>query len=514
MIEILGFKPEDKQRLNSHALERLNDWQESILSKVSQLSQLSIGKVRGDLDTYLHDKEIVEFNKCVTDIREWISKCMDTGDTHLPYAYATWIITPMFRVESLIITAYQRAEAERRKKEYDHRWRAAFISMKPPTDDAKKYLNSKEDDEFILAMGKAIDAYLEKGTPYPADLRTLDYVWWLERIQERKKKEAQKLQAIDEASKYNHRLNQEIRKLASRLDHERRELADYFRANIKDKRYKNYSFDYVLSEEDEMNLDATLVSVANKRLEQFLSNELRYFVSLPSRYYRLYFPLPIATYRLKKVPCIDIGFDVFAAAYAEVWLKPGIKEFNGYEFDLPWIEDSNGLVLLEKARFLAYYHLILAPKDLGGYVFWGSIPLILLKGLLNGETRPDGCTISAASDSVTTYRVQESEEEVTVQDKFAKYLKSIGSIDEMVGMGIMTEKVGKIVKAALSELEVKRKTPRAREKGKRRDSMKERAFQLFDEGKRPGDPEVKSLGIKPNTAYRYYQEWKKTRNHA
>jgi hypothetical protein len=41
------------------------------------------------------------------------------------------------------------------------------------------------------------------------------------------------------------------------------------------------------------------------------------------------------------VPCIDISFEVFAAAYAEVWLKPGTKEFNGYEFALPWMEEGN-----------------------------------------------------------------------------------------------------------------------------------------------------------------------------
>ena len=167
------------------------------------------------------------------------------------------------------------------------------------------------------------------------------------------------------------------------------------------------------------------------------------------------------------------------------------------------------MVLLEKPRFLAYYYLILAPEDLGGYVFWESIPLILLKGLLNGEARPDGCTISAASDSVTTYRVQGFEEEVDVPDKFVEYLKNIGSIDKMVDMGVMTEKVGNIVKAALGELQVKRIIPPAREKAGRRDSMKGRAFWLFDEGKRPGDPEVKALGIKPNSAYRYYQDWKK-----
>ena len=512
MIEILRLSPEDEQRLNSHALKRLSDWQDRILHEAPQLRGLSIQQTRAHLRTYLHDEELAEFSKCLADITRWLSECMDTGDTHFPKAYAQWVITPMLRVESLLVTACRRAEEERRRKEYDDRWRDAFVAMKPPTDDAEKYLNDREQDEFVLALDRAIGAFLEKGPAYLNDIRAMDYMGWLERIKERKKEEAQELQAIDEASIYNHRLNQEIRKLASRLDFERRDLVDYFRANIQDKRYKNYSFDYVLSEEKRMNLDATLVSVANKRLEQLLSNDLRCFISLPSRYYRLYFPLPIATYRLERVPCIDISFEVFAAAYAKVCAKPGTKEFNGYEFDLPWMEERNCQVRLEKARFLAYHHLILKPEDLGGYVLWRSIPLILLRGLLNGETRPDGCTLSAASDKVTAYRIQGLEGEIEVPDEFVEYLKSIGSIDEMISTGIMSEKVGNIVKAALSEPEIERKAPPSREKGTRRDSSKERAFRLFDEGRRPSHPAVKGLGIKPSTAYRYYQEWKKTQN--
>ena len=509
MSAILTLKTEDAKRLNPHALKRFNDWQDRILNKVPQLRQLGIEQIRADLNIYLYDNERIEFNKCVADITRWLSGCMDTGDDHFLYPYDTRVIDPMSRVESLIIGAYQRAEAERRKKEYNDSWRAAFISIKPPVDDAKKYLNSKEHDEFILAMGKAIDAYLEKGVAYMADLRTLDYGWWSKKIQERKMEKAKKLQAIRAANEYNHRLNQEIAKLTSRLDHKQEDLASYLRVTIQDKRYTNHNFDYVLSKDDKTNFDGTLVSMANKKLEQLLSNDLRYFISLPSQYYRLYFPLPIANYSFEKVPCIDISFDIFAAAYAEVWLKPGIKEFNGYKFDLPLMEERNYLVLLEKPRFLAYHYLILSPEDLGG-LFWESIPLGLLMGLLNGEARPDGCTILAAWDSGTTYRVKGFEEDVDVPDKFAEYLKSIGSIDKMVDMGVMTEKVGNIVKAELGDLEVKRKIQPVRKKAGRRDSMKESVFGLFDEGRRPGDPEVKALDIKPNTVYRYYQDWKKS----
>jgi hypothetical protein len=478
---------------------------------VPQIRQLTEEQLNADLDTYLNNDERVEFSKCEDDIVGWLCKCLDTGDTFFRLAYDERVIDPMSRIKSLIIEAYRRADAKRRKKEYDDRWCAAFVSIKPPVDDAKKYLNDKEYNEFILAVGKAIDVYLEKGAAYLADVKAFDYDWWLKKIRERKKKEAQKEQATNIAIEYNRRLNQEMAKLTARLDQKQRDLGSYFRAKIQDKRHTNHDFDYVLSKKDERDFDDTLVSMANKRLEQLCPEDLRQFIVLPSQYYRHYYPLPSASYSFEEVPSLDFSFDIFAAAYAEVWLRPGNISFDGYEFLLPWMKDKNGLPILEmeKPKFLGYYYLILRPEDLGGYVFWESIPLVLLKGLLNGEAKPDGSTILAATDSVITYRVQGLEEEVEVPDKFAEYLKSIGSMGKMINMGVMTEKVGNVVKVAVGELEVKRKIPPAREKAGRRDSIKEKAFRLFDGGKRPGDPEVKALGIKPNTAYRYYQDWKK-----
>ena len=37
---------------------------------------------------------------------------------------------------------------------------------------------------------------------------------------------------------------------------------------------------------------------------------------------------------------------------------------------------------------------------------------------------------------------------------------------------------------------------------------KEQAFALFDQGRRPSDPEVKELGVKNETLYRYFTYWK------
>jgi len=236
-------------------------------------------------------------------------------------------------------------------------------------------------------------------------------------------------------------------------------------------------------------------------------NDFRQFID--GKYLRSYFLLLSAEYSLDGTPCLGFMFEVFAVVEIRVSLKPGKKTFGGYTFSLPWREEKGYSILLQEPELLGYHYFILAPEDLGGYVSWETIPLVLLKGLLNGEIKPVGITISAALDDIITYKVPKFKEEVNIPDSFASYLRGIGSIDEMVSMGIMTEKVGNIVKSELGELKVEQKASLSEEKVKQRDSKKAKAFQLFGEGKRPSDSEVKSLGIKPNSTYRYYQQWKK-----
>jgi len=279
----------------------------------------------------------------------------------------------------------------------------------------------------------------------------------------------------------------------------------WFEKKIRDKRYSGHNFDYVLSAEDKDSFDGTLISIANKKLEQLISNDLRQSINIPSKYYRIYFPLPSISYSFDGIPCLDFYFDVFAAAYAEVWLKPGEKTFGAYVFNLPWREEKGYSVVLQEPEFLGYYYAVLLPEDLGGHVFWQSIPLVLIKGLLSGETKPNGATISAASDGMITYKIPKFIKEVTIPDSFAGYLKSIGSIDEMVSMGIMTDKVTDIVKSESGELEVEQKPSLSEEKG--RDSKKARAFQLFDQGKGPSSPEVKALGLHKSNRFRYYNQY-------
>lgn len=87
----------------------------------------------------------------------------------------------------------------------------------------------------------------------------------------------------------------------------------------------------------------------------------------------------------------------------------------------------------------------------------------------------------------------------------AKILREVPQLEQLH----ISEKVGGIVKNELAEPRSQQKPPSLEDEIKRKGSKKARAFQLFSEGKRPGDAKVKSLGIKPSTAYRYYQHWKK-----
>jgi len=235
VTEILSLRPQDKERLNSHALKRFNDWQDRIMRETPQLRQLNIEQIRADLDTYLHDDERVEFNNCLADITRWLSGCMDTGDGYFPYAYDTRVIGPMFRVESLLIEAYQAKEAE-------EKWNAACKAVNPPLSDAKMYFGDEEYEGFIKAARQAIHVYTEKGEDYLSDVGSLDYCRYLERIRNRKEKERQLFLAKLAAQEFNRRLNEEKVRLQALLSPNRKATESYFRKQVRDRRYTGQNF--------------------------------------------------------------------------------------------------------------------------------------------------------------------------------------------------------------------------------------------------------------------------------
>jgi hypothetical protein len=373
------------------------------------------------------------------------------------------------------------ALAERREKEAEERWRTAYKELNIPTDDASKYLKSEEHEKFADSIPGAVDAYLAKRESYILDSRAADYLLWISVIKNRRKKEENKTAAAVKAREFGHSLNIEISKLKSTLSPENISIKDHFVKQIGDPRYTGHTFTDLLSEKQKQDLDTTLKKLVGGELNKLVSDEFRQFVYW--RYQYSYYLLPsVDGYMYEDVPCLNFCFDTYAVIRAEIWIKPVEKIFGDYTYYLPVSEGNGGNVPLKAPQFIGYYYLILNPSDFGDYIFWQSIPLVLLKALLSGETKPAGVT---------------------------SYLGSIGSIDGMINMGIMTEKIANFAKNELSELKVEHKASPLKDKVERKDTKKAKAFRLFDEGKIPSDGEVKALKIKPKTSYNYYQEWKK-----
>lgn len=531
MTGVLNLKHEDEKRLHPEALKWFNERRAEIQWEVP-LEELS----DDDLNNFLSNDEKREFIRYKDEITRGLVTCINMDEASHDLVTKATIglnllkfqvnsLLPMHRIGLLLKNVHQhkvaktkqeqrerdeenrrtreQTSAEQRRKEEEGRWQAAYEAVNPPLNDAKRYFNDQEYDEFIQAVLKAIEVYLEKGEEYLDDMRTSDYRQCLKKIHDKKEGERRKIDASMAAQEYNQRLNKEIAKLKSVLCSNRIDHESYFKKQNKDRRYTGESFTQLLSKEQKENFDKVILDVSRKKLDEIVSSDFHQFID--SKCWRSYFLLPSAEYSFDGVPCLDFMFDVFAVVETMVWLKPRQKSFSDYVFKLPWRDEKSYSVLLQEPEFLGYHYLMLSPDELGGYNFWKTVPLVLLKGLLNGETKPGGFTITAAAGGMITYKIPKFKDEVNIPDDFAGYLRSIGSIDEMVGMGIMTQKIANIAKSESGELNVEQKASFSEEK--RIDSKKAKAFRLFGQGKGPSSREVKSLGLHKSTRFKYYNQY-------
>jgi hypothetical protein len=458
---ILSLKPEDEKSLYPEAVRWFNARRAEIQFEVP-LEDLC----DDDLNIFLSDDEKREFTRYKDEITRGLVTCINMDEaSHGPMTNATIGLSliafqvnsllPMHRIGLLLKNVHQRkvakakqdqrerdeedkrsreqAEAEHRRKEEEERWQVAQKAVGPPLDDAKRYLDKPgEYDGFVEVAREAIEVYLERGEDYLDDSRAFDYRWCLKKINDRKEEERQKIVVNIAAKEYNRRLNDEKVRLKALLCPNKKHLKSYFEKEIKDRRYMGENFTQFLSSEEEKAFDNALVSAASRKLDNLVAHDFRQFID--GKYLRSYFLLPSAEYNLDEVPCLDFMFDVFAVVETRVWLKPGQKTFGGYSFNLPWRQEKGCPVLLKEPELLGYHYFVLSPEALGGYMCWQNIPLLLIKGLLNSEARPNGTTISAASDGMITYKILKFKDEVAIPDSFTGYLKNIGSIDQMVSV--------------------------------------------------------------------------------
>lgn len=508
LAEIFSLNPEIKKGLHPYASKCFNNWREEIFNEVPQLEELTIGEVDADINTYLNEAEKGWATKYKDNILEWLWKCTNIGEGYSPYPYATWVISAMSSLKSLIQKAYQtkgeearekerkqqeKAEEERKKKEDSERWCAAYIAIKPPMDDAKKYLNNEEYDKFEKATWEAIEVYLEKREDYLNNSRAFDYRQYLRKINYRKEEEQIRNDAQAQAQAFEDRLDQGLKEIERKLSLKKEDPAVIFKrwcSNNGENRYLGEPFTDILASEDRKNRKwkQGYIPVAEEKLQKSIPGELRDFIlTKPTA---AFFLLPSANYSYRGVPCLDFYFAVFAVVTITVLAQPGAKVFNGYKF--------NFLTNLQEPELLGFYQIIITPNE---PYFWQSIPISTIHALIDGNLQPPGTTVLQRTEQLTVYEVKKFEADTCeIPISFERYCRNLGSVEKMKEVQIIKERTAEMLEL-LRPISIKSSESK---------SKKAKAFELFGEGKRPSDSEVKSLGIKPNSAYRYYQDWKRS----
>ncbi len=495
--KIFGLTHEDEKRLSPYALKRFNDWKAEIIREVPQLEQLTLDEFNADINTYLNDDEKSWAAKHTGNISEWLRKCLDIGNGYSPYPYDRWIISSMSELKKSIKTAYERkgkAEKEKAEAEEKHQlWEEASCHVFPfkLLKEAKRYLDKDDIDKLYDAAGVAIDVYLKEGDSYLDSYKTFDYRWWLGEINHRKEKERIRLDAEVQAQAFNTRLDQGLKEIEGKLSPEKEDPAVIFKrycSNKGETRYLGESFADILGAGDDKKKNWTqgYILAAQAKLQEFIPEELRDFILAKPK--ETFFLLPCANYSHCGVPCLDFYFDVFTVVTIMVSAQAGQKVFNGIPF--------NFLTNLREPELLGFYQITITPKEPH---FWQSIPISIIRALIDGNPEPPGTTILERTDRLTVYEVKKFEEDICeIHISFERYCRSLGSVKKMEELGIIKERTAEILE--LPQPIINRKESK---------SKKAKAFALFNQEKRPSDPEVKALGTKPETAYRYYQDWKK-----
>jgi len=204
-----------------------------------------------------------------------------------------------------------------------------------------------------------------------------------------------------------------------------------------------------------------------------------------------------AYYDKDGVPCLVFSFMVTILAKVIFYFKAGTYNYSGFTLKLK--EERLGEVIISKQY-----------GDVGEL----CVPISLLSFLITNDLEAQGIEVKSMYNGYTEYLVNGYKGEVTIHSDFRRFLQDIcsenGLVKGLLAWGLIDNQIAKIIEGKLNEANrVWSQQEMLQGKIRRRGSKKTRAFQLFNEGKRPGDADVKKLGLKPNTVYRYYQEWKR-----
>jgi hypothetical protein len=460
--DVFPLPPDVEREIRPEALKHYNEWRVDILKDVPELSQLSQEESEADIRQYLTDAEKARLQKYLIEIAEWSCEC--TRNKHIPFFISIPIVhLPMLESRHLIRQVYERkaqeAEEKRmieaakvaeeeKKKECDRRVEAAKKALNPPIDKAESYLNADEFKQFFGSAAEAVVAYALCGEGYVRDPRSLPYLRWLDEIGARQNEQERQQGAREKAQRYNHSLNNEVTRLKAELYKEKQDTESYLKAHVGGGRYFPQSFAFKLLPQDQQKRD----TIVKKKVDEIVPQQYIQFIR--TRYRTRYYHSPFAEFCAEDVLLLNFFFKVYAVAEIEIWLEPGEVTIDDYVFAFPWVEHGSDyetcLTKEQKPELLGYRYLLFTPSDLG-QVFWKSLPLVLVKGLMAGEVEPEGTSIIESGEKLTTYTVDGYDNDVVVPERFTEYLKEVGGIEGMVTAGVINKKVAEIIMKRLAQ---------------------------------------------------------------
>ena len=463
LADVFPLTPDVEKEIRPEALKHYNEWRAEILKDIPELSQMSKEEVEADIQKYLTDTEKASLQKYLKDIAEWLWEC--TKNQNVPFYISLPIVyLPALESKRLLRQAYERkareteekrrieeakAAEEQKKKDAQRRAEAAMKALNPPVEKAQRYLDENEFQQFSDSVVETIVASATRGEHYVRDPRALRYFQWVDEISARQIKEEREKGAQEKAKKYNHSLNNEVTRLKAELCKEKQDTESYFNAHVGNRRYLPYTFAFVSSAQEEQKRDA----IVKQKVDEIVHPQFSKFIS--PRHRTSYFLLPFAEFCAEDILLLNFYFKVYAIVEIEVWLEPGQGTIDGYVFTFPWIEHRTDygthLTKAQKPELLGCQYLLLTPSDLG-HIFWKSLPLVLVKGLMAGELEPEGTSIIELAENLRTYAIKGFDDEVVIPDIFTEYLKELGGIEGMVNAGVISNKVASVIKNRLAQL--------------------------------------------------------------
>jgi len=418
LAPILGALPIDVKQTEPHASIRYLEFLKELCAEVP-LDWLS--------EKDLTEDEQTKRKESLAGIVEWLQKCNKGSDegTLMVYPYSNVVTHHMSNLKALMKTAYERKMEKARQVAEGKRRLAALEEINPPLDDANKFLDAPEYQQFVDSLNGAADAYLDGGrgcalSDWRLDQRAGRYIMWTGIIKERKGKAVRHQRAITEHDLFTKEIENAIAKLKKELTQEKRpkfvyppNLANYephVWAELElptEAQVRQWAEPYILKRVPQV-------------LKPFTSWDLSWQVQT----------LPYAKYELVGVPCLTWCFRVLVLAEAHLRMveKTFTKEFQGYEYKM-----------MVKAEELGYSYL--RPVQWEDQQEGFTTPLSLLSILATGELEDDGIEVMEQNGSKIEHCIRGYDDDCTeINEQFRQFIIDVAK-DKPLAQGLLASGV-------------------------------------------------------------------------